>query len=391
MTNQLFEPIRINNLELKNRLMRSATWDGTADESGGVTDNSIKIYRELGRGDIGLIVTGYAFVSHPLGQANPGQYGIYSHHLLPGWKRLVKTVHAEGDSKIAMQIVHAGINSPYLVRNGFTLLSVSKMPEMSRPHQEMTEKEIKGIIKDFADAAVRVREAGFDAVQIHGAHGYLLSQFVSPIYNQRTDRWGGSPENRRRFHLEVIRKIRKAVGNDYPVLIKFGAEDNQEGGMPFSEGLETCRQMAKAGIDSIEISAGVGAGSAAITKSGLKKSEVDKVVFRENAAAGKKAVGGPVAVVNGIRSLEKAREIISSNDADMVSLCRPFIREPHLISRWQKGDTRPAACISCNGCFPILRRGEMLACGEERRLERKAKLLSSDIQTKQGTGKEKKR
>ena len=373
MANQLFEPIKINKLEIKNRLMRSATWDGSADESGGVTEQSIRIYRELGQGDIGLIVTGYAFVSHPLGQANPGQYGIYSDQLLPGWKRLVKTVHESGDSKIAMQIVHAGINSPYLVRKGYTLLAVSKKPELSRPHQEMTEKEIKGIIKDFADAAVRVREAGFDAVQIHGAHGYLLSQFVSPIFNQRTDRWGGSPENRRRFHLEVIRRIRKAVGNDYPVLIKFGAEDNQEGGMPFSEGLETCRQMEKAGIDSIEISAGVGEGSAAITKSELKKGAVDKVVFRQNAAAVKKAVGVPVAVVNGIRSLEKAQEIIAGNDADMVSLCRPFIREPHLISRWLAGDTRPAACISCNLCLPILRRGEPLECGEERRLKEKGK------------------
>jgi 2,4-dienoyl-CoA reductase-like NADH-dependent reductase (Old Yellow Enzyme family) len=378
MVNPLFEPIKINKMEIKNRIMRSATWDGSADESGEVTEQSIRIYRELGQGDIGLIVTGYAFVSHPLGQANPGQYGIYSDPLIPGWKRLVKTVHEAGTSKIAMQIVHAGINSPYLVQKGYTLLAVSTKPELSRPHHEMTEKEINGIIKDFAEAAVRVREAGFDAVQIHGAHGYLLSQFVSPIFNQRTDRWGGSPENRRRFHMEIIRKIRKAVGNDYPVLIKFGAEDNQEGGMPFSEGLETCRQMAKAGIDHIEISAGVGTGSAAISKDDLKKGVVDKVVFRENAAAVKKAVGVPIAVVNGIRSLEAAREIIAGNEADMVSMCRPFIREPHLISRWLKGEDRPATCISCNRCFPILRRGEPLACGEDQRLEKKEKRTLSD-------------
>src|SRR4030043_1577776 len=126
MTNQLFEPIRINNLELKNRLMRSATWDGTADESGGVTDNSIKIYRELGRGDIGLIVTGYAFVSHPLGQANPGQYGINNDARIAGWKKLVKVVHQQGDSKITMQIVHAGINSGYLTQKGREMLAVSK-------------------------------------------------------------------------------------------------------------------------------------------------------------------------------------------------------------------------------------------------------------------------
>lgn len=382
MVNQLFEPIKINKLKIKNRLMRSATWDGSADESGGVTEQSIRIYRELGQGDIGLIVTGYAFVSHPLGQANPGQYGIYSDQLIPGWKRLVKAVHRAGKSKIAMQIVHAGINSPYLVNNGHTLLAVSKMKELHRPHRKMKEEDIEQIISDFTAAAVRVREAGFDAVQLHGAHGYLMSQFASPIYNHRTDSWGGSGQKRRHFHLEVIRRTRKAVGDDFPVMIKFGAQDNQEGGMSFSEGLETCIQMEEAGIDLIEISAGVGTGSAAISKAGLKKGEIDKVVFRQNAAAVKKAVGVPVAVVNGIRSLEKAQEIISSNDADMVSLCRPFIREPHLISRWMTEDTRPATCISCNLCFPILRRGEPLSCGEDRRLEKKAKRPISDRQPK---------
>jgi 2,4-dienoyl-CoA reductase-like NADH-dependent reductase (Old Yellow Enzyme family) len=368
MTSKLFEPIKIKNLKLPNRVMRSATWDGSADEGGGVTDESIKIYQELARGDIGLIVTGYAFVSHPLGQANPGQYGIYSDNLIPGWKRLVKTVHQAGKSKIAMQIVHAGINSRYLVEKGYNLLAVSKMSELKRLHHEMTEEEIKGIIDDFAKAAVRVREAGFDAVQLHGAHGYLMSQFVSPIYNQRTDRWGGTPAKRRRFHIEVIRKIRKAVGDDYPVMIKFGAHDDQEGGMPLSEGLEICRQMEKAGIDCIEVSRGVGTES--VVRS---KGKIDRAIFRENAAAVKKAVHVPVAVVNGIRNLETAEGMIASNDADMVSLSRPFIREPRLVSRWLKGDARPALCISCNRCFPIVGRGEPLECGEERRLKRKGK------------------
>jgi 2,4-dienoyl-CoA reductase-like NADH-dependent reductase (Old Yellow Enzyme family) len=377
MASELFEPIKIKNLELQNRVMRSATWDGSADESGGVTDDSIRIYRELGRGDIGLIVTGYAFVSHPLGQANPRQYGIYSDHLIPGWKRLVKTVHQAGKSKIAMQIVHAGINSPYLFNKGLTLQAVSQMPELKRPHRAMTDEEIKKIIDDFAKAAVRVREAGFDAVQLHGAHGYLMSQFVSPIYNQRTDRWGGSPAKRRRFHIEVIRKIRKAVGDDFPVMIKFGAQDDQEGGMLLSEGVETCRQMEKAGIDCIEVSRGVGIESAV-----RSKGKIDRAIFRENAAAVKKAVHVPVAVVNGIRSLETAEDIIASNDADMVSLSRPFIREPRLVSRWLKGDARPALCISCNRCFPIVGRGEPLECGEERRLKRKGKWPLSDIQIK---------
>ena len=162
---------------------------------------------------------------------------------------------------------------------------------VARKHHEMTDEEIEGIIADFVAAGVRVREAGFDAVQLHGAHGYLFSQFASPLFNHRNDRWGGSPENRRRFHLEVISRLRKALGNDYPILIKFGVQDDKEGGMPLSEGLETCRQMVKAGLDGIEVSAGVGN---AIAR--LREGEIGKPVFRERAAAVKKAVNIPVAV-----------------------------------------------------------------------------------------------
>ena len=363
MTSKLFEPFKIKNIELQNRVMRSATWDASADEEGGITDHSLAIFRGLARGGIGLIVTGYAFVSSPLGKANPGQYGIYDDKLIASWKRLAATVHRGGDSKIAVQIVHAGINSGWLVEHGFIPLAVSKLSGMNRPHREMTDGEIEQIIEDFVAAAVRVREAGFDAVQLHGAHGYLMSQFASPLYNHRTDRWGGSAENRRRFHLEIVRRIRKAVGDDYPFLIKFGIMDDREGGMPLAEGTETCRQMESDGMDSIEVSAGVGSASTVI-----KEGETDRPVFRERAAVVKKAVKVPVAVVNGIRSLELARSIVDSGDADLVSLCRPFIREPQLLKRWQMGDTRPANCISCNRCFPIVARGEPLECGDERRI-----------------------
>lgn len=363
MTTKLLKPFKIKNLELQNRIMRSATWDATADEKGGVTDLSVALYRELGDGNIGLIVTGYAYVSHPLGQANPGQYGIYNNRLIPGWKRLVKAVHRSGISKIAMQIVHAGFNSGYLIRQGKSVLAVSKLTEAKRAHREMTDGDIERIISDFGKAAKRAREADFDAVQLHGAHGYLFSQFASPLYNHRTDRWGGSPENRRRFLIEVIREIKRVAGKDYPVFIKFGVQDDEEGGMSLAEGMETCQQMVDAGIDCIEVSAGVG--NPPLT---IKEGESDKPVFRERAAKVKKAVDIPIAVVHGIRSLKLAEDIIDSGDADMVSMCRPFIREPHLIQRWQKDDTRPATCISCVKCSRLVGRGKPLECVEERKL-----------------------
>ncbi len=372
MTYKVLKPYRINSMKLRNRIMRSATWDGTADERGEVTPDSAAIYRALASGGIGLIVTGYAFVSHPLGQANPGQYGIYNNARIAGWKKIVRTVHQQGDSRIAMQIVHAGINSGYLAQKGRETLAVSKIERVQYPHRAMTEDEILAIIDDFASAAIRVKEVGFDAVQLHGAHGYLISQFVSPLYNHRTDQWGGTPTNRRRFVLEVIRKIRKAVGDDFPILIKFGVQDDREGGMSLKEGIEACRQMVEAGIDSIEISGGVGNAPLSI-----KENEIDKTAFRERAAEVKKAVDVPVAVVYGIRSLTVAEDIIESGDVDMVSMCRPFIREPHLVLRWEQGDTNRAACISCAKCMRLVGRGRPLECIEERNLKIQKSTLTS--------------
>ena len=361
----MFEPYRIGRLELRNRFVRSATWDATADSSGAVTDNSVALYRELGRGGVGLIMSGYAFVSS-LEQAVPGQYGVHNDDMLPGLSRLVEAAH-QGGARIALQIVHAGISSNYLRQKGMTVLAVSNMPETSRPHREMTDEDIESIISDFTAAALRAREAGFDAVQLHGAHGYLMSQFMSPLFNLRTDKWGGSVENRSRFHLEVVRKVRHAIGADFPLMIKFGVQDDKEGGFPLSEGVETTRRMVAAGIDAIEVSAGVGG---AIQT--MKEGAPEQAYFRERAAAVKQTVTVPVIAVGGIRSLEMAQSIVDSGDADLISLCRPFIREPGLVARWQRGETESAACISCNRCMAIVGKGEPLECGEDRRLREEA-------------------
>ena len=182
------------------------------------------------------------------------------------------------------------------------------------------------------------------------------------------DRWGGNPENRRRFHLEIISRLRKALGDDYPILIKFGPQDEREGGLPLAEGLETCRQMVKAGLNSIEVSTGFGN-----PISRLRQGEVCRPVFREIAAEVKKAVKVPVAVVNGIRNIGTAEDIIHSGDADIISMSRPFIREPHLILRWQTEDDSPSKCISCGKCMPIAVKSQSLECYEEKRLREEAK------------------
>ena len=357
----LFESCTIGNLQLPNRFLRSATWDATADVSGSVTDNSVALYRELARGEIGLIISGYAFVSGH-GKANPGQYGVHTDEMIPGLRRLADIVH-EQDGRIALQIVHSGINSGWFSQQGTPVLAMSHLPDFKHPHREMTTEEIEGIISDFAAAAVRGVEAGFDVIQLHGAHSYLMSQVISPLYNQRTDDWGGTPENRRRFHLRVIRAVRQAIGHDFPLFIKFGIMDDQDGGLTLEEGIAATRQMVAAGLDAVEVSTGIGRPIPRAMKNGTEQTP-----FREHAAAAKQAVSVPVAAVAGIRTMDTARNIIDSGDADMVAMCRPFIREPHLIARWRRGETDAATCISCNRCMPIVARGEPLECGEDRRL-----------------------
>ena len=207
-------------------------------------------------------------------------------------------------------------------------------------------------------------------MQLHGAHGYLISQFLSPLANRRTDEWGGSPEARRRFPVEVVRRVRRAVGDDFPIWMKLGAQDHAEQGMPLSEGMEALKAMAAEGLSAVEISAGVGGGATRVDE----PEDDERPYFRADSAAAKRAVDMPVMLVGGIRSLEMAEEILRSDDADMISMCRPLIREPDLIVRWQRGELAPARCIRCNKCFRFGVRGEPLECAQELRLRQEAEV-----------------
>ncbi|HEY94751.1 MAG TPA: NADH:flavin oxidoreductase [Dehalococcoidia bacterium] len=358
MAINVFEPYVFGEMVLKNRFVRSATWDATADDDGFVTDTSVELYRKLGQGHIGLIVSGYAFVS-PSGKAAVRQYGVHSDDMIPGLKRLVEAVH-QGGSKIALQIVHAGSQVNFLPQQSDTeYLAVSKRSDIQIKHREMNDEEIQEIISDFAKAALRGKEAGFDAVQLHGCHGYLMSQMHSPLLNHRMDKWGGSPENRRNFYLEVIREVRKLVGDNFPLMIKYGIKDESESGLSLNEGLETISQLVDAGIDLVEVSANVGGSLINADNT------VERPYFREWTAAVKKTVNVPVVMVGGIRSVGMSQDIVNGGDADLVAMCRPFIREPDLITRWERGDTSPAKCVSCFKCLGVTIRGKPIECAEE--------------------------
>ena len=356
----LFETTRINKMAVANRFVRSATWEGMAADDGSVTPKLTQTMVNLAQGGVGLIISGHAFVS-PEGQAGPWQLGIYKDELVDGLKSMCNVVHG-ADGKIVAQLAHAGHfaikkitkQPPHVVSN-FDGLSKS-------PRHELTRDNIKRLVSAFASAAKRAKDAGFDGVQIHSAHGYLLSQFLSPAYNRRKDEYGGSIENRSRIHLEVYHAIRDAVGMDYPVLIKINSEDCIEKGLTVEDSVAAAKLLAEAGLDAIELSGGtLSSGKLSPSRAGINKEEKE-AYFQNAAAAYKKEIKIPLILVGGNRSLAVAERIIADEVADYISMSRPFIREPGLINRWQSGDTAPAKCTSDNLCFGPALEGKGIYC-----------------------------
>jgi 2,4-dienoyl-CoA reductase-like NADH-dependent reductase (Old Yellow Enzyme family) len=235
--------------------------------------------------------------------------------------------------------------------------------------REMTQADISKVIEAFARGAVRAKQAGFDGVQIHAAHGYLLSQFLSPFFNKRTDEYGGTIENRTRIVLEVLGSIRASVGHDFPVLIKINSEDFLDKGLTVEDMLHAAALLEQAGIDAIELSGGTAYSDKRIPVRIAKIDTEEKEVFYKAAAKRyKEKITVPLMLVGGIRSYEVAERLVARGIADYISLCRPLIREPHLINRWKQGDTRKATCLSDNLCFKPTRAGQGLYCVVEKRL-----------------------
>jgi len=230
--------------------------------------------------------------------------------------------------------------------------------------RELTPEEIGVICSAFGRAAGRAKAAGFDAVQIHSAHGYLLSEFLSPFFNRRSDQYGGSIENRARIVLEVFQSVRSAVGDDYPVLIKLNSQDYIDGGFSVDDMLAVAALLEKAGIDAVEMSGGTLylSGEFSAIRTGVMTKPEQEVYYRDAALRFKAALSIPLLLVGGIRSFDVAEALVDDGTADYISLCRPLIREPGLINRWRSADKRKAGCLSENACFRPLMKGEGLGC-----------------------------
>jgi 2,4-dienoyl-CoA reductase-like NADH-dependent reductase (Old Yellow Enzyme family) len=358
---KLFESTTIKGMTLPNRFVRSATWEGIANPDNTVSQKLIDRMVELAQGDVGLIITGYATVRKD-GISVPWQLGNYSDEHVSGLTEMVDAVHRAG-GKIVNQIAHGGI---YIIPDlaGAQPMGPSVLEGPEGPMcRECTKEDISELVNAFSKAAARAKKAGFDGVQFHAAHGYGLSQFLSPYYNKRTDEYGGPIENRARIVMKTYESIRNEVGEQYPVMVKLNSEDFLEAGTSVDDMLQVAAMLEKAGIDAIEISGGtIKAVLEGNPNLSFSRTQPAEVYYREVAKRYKEKIGVPLLLVGGIRSYEVAEQLVNDGLTDYISLCRPLIREPNLINRWKAGDTRKSECLSDNACMGAAVEGKGAYC-----------------------------
>ncbi len=326
---KVFESVNLRSLSLKNRLVRSATWEGIASQDGSVTEEAYDIYSELAKGGVGAIITGFTSVA-----LNDYYFGgmmrLCDDSLIPQYRKLTDVIHKEGCpviTQLALGAYYRELNGRYL----------QVEPD------EMTSDEIHLVVRQFVDAAIRAKKAGFDGVQIHAAHFFFLSRFISPSVNHRTDEYGGSIENRSRILLEIMDGIRKEAP-ELHITIKINSSDFARGGLTPDECLEICRILDRAGIDSIEVS---GNG----TSVGGIRAHKNEGYFVPAAAKIAEAVFCPVIVVGGFRSLDTMQAVLDQTKIQLISLSRPLLREPDLPLKWEKDPAVISKCVSCNACY----------------------------------------
>lgn len=347
----LWDSTIIQGLKLENRFVRSATGSGMADKQGYVTPKLTHHIMELVEGGVGLIISGHIGV-HPGGRISSQQLCLHSDSYIPKLSALLKKVK-ENNGKIVAQLNHGGtVINPSIT--GTNPISSSVSDKTSPNTREMTQRDIQEIRSAFATSALRAKEAGFDGIQLHAAHGYLISQFLSPIYNKRKDVYGGSVENRARLACEIYEKVRELVGDDYPVMITMNVTDFLDDKTSTEDAIETASIFDAIGFDSIELSGGVSWGW---KKYGLDWSpcriSYDDVYYLDISRQLKKEINTSIILTGGIKSLSVAEQIIESKAADYIGLCRPLLREPDLVNRWKSGEKESSDCIYCSACLLI--------------------------------------
>ena len=382
MTSAVFEPANISGITLQNRLIRSATHESMADEHGAPTEALEKLYVKLAKGGAGAIITGYAGVQQDGKSSLSNMLMIDSDELIPAHRKLTEKVHEYG-VPVILQIAHCGRQTRSAVTGQPTVAPSARKDFIfneETPH-ELDEREIETIIDNFVAATTRAKRAGFDGVQLHLAHGYLLAQFLSNHTNRRNDQWGGSTANKFTIVSEIMRRIRKTLGS-YPVLAKINAYDSRPGGMRTEEAVEIARLLESSGCDAIEVSSGVVEEGLTIMRgpsppvealftSSFRFSTIPALLkpvaapfiqfamrspkplrsYNLDAAISiKQAISIPVITVGGIHTLEDISAALENGSMDYVSMSRPFIIEPDIVRKFREGQQTRSRCIMCNYC-----------------------------------------
>lgn len=357
----LFYGLERPSFNTKNRFVRSATWLGGADDlTGEITTAEINRHAEIAAGGAGTLITGLAFIS-PEGKSFEREWGLHTDERINDVARLSEAVH-KFDARLIVQICHGGGQREDSVARKNTSFSPSggKHPMSDFETQPLSKDDIRKVVKDFAAAALRAKKGGADGVEIHGAHGFLLTQFLSPLINKRVDEYGGSLENRSRIFYEILKEVRAAVGENFNIWFKISIEEGVENGYGPEDGIALSIGLLKKGTDGIDVSSGTSYSGALKSPSivGVSAGE-SEAPFRDYAAEIKKHASKKQIIIltGGLRSLPVMAELIYNETCDLLALSRPFIAEPDLINRWREEDNRPTACISCNACFKTAKYG----------------------------------
>lgn len=383
----IFDKSEINGIKVENRIFRSATHDGLADENGAPSDELIRKYVNLAKNEVGCIITGYASVSKNGVSPYPRMLTIFDDSNINRYADLVSAVHNEG-APIVLQLAHCGrqTSSKAIAQQKVAPSNVlhTFYPDKSKV---LDENGINQIIDDFVQGAIRAERAGFDAVELHGGHGYLLHDFMSAYGNRRNDKWGGCTENRCRIVAEIIKGIKAST--NLPVWIKISAQDNRKNGMRIDTTIKILQILERAGLDAVEVSCGtvedgmntmrskvmpmeavfhyrepIASMPNGLKSFSLKAANLINPLIKQptplenfnlpNAQKIKNALSIPVIVVGGIHKLVDMKNIIETNKADYISLCRPFICEPNLVRKLHEGKQAEARCIMCNYCGLVI-------------------------------------
>lgn len=361
----LFEPIRIRGVEIPNRIVMPAMTTRLAAPDGTVTPELCAYYLARAEGGSGLITVEMGS-PHPGGRHRAREVGLYDDRFVPGLRELTARLKAAG-ARVGIQIGHAG---GYARRDvtGYPPAAPSAVPRLVHEvdtrrvvPEALTREGIRDLVRSFADAAGRMKRAGFDLVELHGAHGYLIAQFLSPLDNRRTDEYGGTLPNRARFALEVVEACRQRVG-DFPLIFRFSADEYAPGGLTLDDTREVARWLAEAGVDALHVSAGCyrSVPSAAVM---IPPMNYPDGVFLHLAGAIKALVDVPVIAVGRLHAPELVRRVVAEGRADLVALGRQLIADPEWPRKVREGradEIRP--CVSCNTCVDTMRDGRRISC-----------------------------